>query len=102
MHILQLQNIKRDVAKKVSLDVLNQKDDNNYKHYESYKNIENTNSSDSIDSSNTNLDIQTTNINDLPSNERNGVNQPPNQPANEIVSEPAPIMEYENFGAEIN
>jgi hypothetical protein len=96
MHILQLQNIKRDVAKKVPLDVLNQKDDTNYKHYESYKNTENTNSL------NTNLDIiQTTNINDLPSNERNGVNQPLNEPLHEIVSEPAPIMEYENFGAEI-
>jgi hypothetical protein len=71
MHILQLQNIKRDVAKKIPLDILKKSDNTNDKNSDK-------------------LDIQTTNINDLPSNERN-----------ELINEPAPVMEYENFGAEI-
>jgi len=85
MHILQLQNIKRDVAKKIPIDELNNKED--------AKHMEVENSVNSVNSVNgTNIDEnQTTNINDLDAIERK----------NEHIEEPKPIMEYENFGAEI-
>jgi len=83
MHILQLQNIKRDVAKKLPLDVLNHTS-------------KNTNDNKNI-ADNKDLDIQTTNMNDLPSNQHDNTNTVNNI----IVNEPDPVMEYENFGAEI-
>jgi hypothetical protein len=76
MHILQLQNIKRDVAKKISIDALNNKGSNETNESNDNK-IE--------------TESQTTNICELPSDE---INQIKNE-------EPKPIMEYENFGAEI-
>jgi len=80
MHILQLQNIKRDVAKKISIDKL--------KNTDIQKDSDNNSESDN---ENKELQQQTTNIKDLDFIER--------EP--EIIEEPKPIMEYENFGAEI-
>jgi len=77
MHILQLQNIKRDVAKKISLNALNGKDHD----------VVTTNEDD-------NTDNQTTSINDLQQETIHEIKP-------ETVEEPKPIMEYENFGAEI-
>jgi len=85
MHILQLQNIKRDVAKKLPIDALNII---NNKVNNSNEQIE------EIDTNETNenkMETQTTNILELPSDD---INQIKNE-------EPKPIMEYENFGAEI-
>jgi hypothetical protein len=82
MHILQLQNIKRDVAKKISVDVLRNKDSDD------------SITSEQSNNNNNNLEIQTTYINDLQS-ESNDERKP------EMIEEPKPIMEYENFGAEI-
>jgi hypothetical protein len=82
MHILQLQNIKRDVAKKLPIDALN------------IINNKANNSNETNETNETNenkIETQTTNINELPSDD---INQIKNE-------EPKPIMEYENFGAEI-
>jgi len=77
MHMLQLQNIKRDVTKKISLNVLNPKGD----EVVITKEIDNP-------------DNQTTNINDLQE-------QAIRETKPETIEEPKPILEYENFGAEI-
>ena len=82
MHILQLQNIKRDVAKKISLNVLNPKE--NTVVITNETNMDNT-------------DNQTTNINDLQQDTSHEIK--PEIP--KTVEEPKPILEYENFGAEI-
>jgi len=80
MHILQLQNIKRDVAKKFSLNALNPMENNGV-----------------ITDDSVNMDNQTTNINDLQKDTSHEI-----KPEKlETVEEPKPIMEYENFGAEI-
>ena len=78
MHILQLQNIKRDVAKKISIDALNNKASNESNELQPNDNKIETES-------------QTTNICELPSEDINEIKN----------EEPKPIMEYENFGAEI-
>ena len=85
MHILQLQNIKRDVAKKLPIDALNIINNK-------ANNSNNSNNSNEINETNENkIETQTTNIHELPSDD---INQIKNE-------EPKPIMEYENFGAEI-
>jgi hypothetical protein len=78
--MLQLQNIKRDVTKKLSVNKL--------KTQETI--VEVTNES-------VNMDNQTTNINDLQQDTSHEIT--PEIP--KTVEEPKPIMEYENFGAEI-
>lgn len=80
MHILQLQNIKRDVTKKISVDTL--------------KNKYIDNSITSEQTNNNMAENQTTHITDL---QRDSIDEI--KP--EIIEEPKPIMEYENFGAEI-
>ena len=85
MHILQLQNIKRDVAKKISLDVLKSRVTDDPIINEQ---------SNNYTADNSNLEIQTTNINDL---QRDAIDE--RKP--ETIEEPKPIMEYENCGAEI-
>jgi hypothetical protein len=82
MHILQLQNIKRDVAKKIPIDELSNKED--------VKHVDLVNSVNIVNDTNIH-ENQTTNINDLEAMERKS----------EHIEEPMPIMEYENFGAEI-
>ena len=89
MHILQLQNIKRDVTKKFSVDVLK----NTVNKDENHNNNNNTNTNTSNTSNASEIDIQTTtNINDLDNDDNKS----------ESKEVPKPIMEYENFGAEIN
>jgi hypothetical protein len=83
MHMLQIQNIKRDVAKKISVDVLNKRE-----NHENHNNPNNTNETNEMGP-----DIQSsTNINELENHDSKS----------EQTEEPKPIMEYENFGAEIN
>jgi len=82
MHILQLQNIKRDVAKKISIDELK----NNDNHKE-----DDVNNSNNNDYENKESQKQTTDINDLRFIEKKV----------EVTEEPKSAMEYENFGAEI-
>jgi hypothetical protein len=84
MHILQLQNIKRDVAKKISIDELKNKDNDKDSDNNSESEYENKE-----------LQEQTTKINDLQFIEKKA------EPDSEIISEPKSVMEYENFGAEI-
>jgi len=84
MHILQIQNIKRDVAKKISLDELK----NNDNHKDSDKNGDS-------DYENKELQEQTTNINDLQLIEKKV------ETNTEILGEPKSVTEYENFGSEI-
>jgi hypothetical protein len=83
MHMLQLQNIKRDVTKKLSVNEL--------KSQESI--VEDTNE----EQNNTSLESQTTNINDLTESVQDVIYE--RKP--DTNEEPKPIMEYENFGAEI-
>ena len=83
MHMLQLQNIKRDVTKKLSVNEL--------KSQESI--VEDTNE----EHNNNTLESQTTNINDLTETRE----QPVYERKPDTNEEPKPIMEYENFGAEI-
>jgi hypothetical protein len=83
MHMLQLQNIKRDVTKKLSVNKL--------KIQESVVEVRNEAQNNNI------LETQTTNINDLTELQRDAIDEI--KP--ETVEEPKPIMEYENFGAEI-
>jgi hypothetical protein len=85
MHMLQLQNIKRDVTKKIPLDVLKPK----------ASGVEITGEYNNIN--NNTLETQTTNISDLTDPQRNAFDEKPS----ETTGEPKPIMEYENFGAEI-
>jgi len=82
MHMLQLQNIKRDVTKKLSVNELKTKDRVN-----EFTSEENNNA----------LETQTTNINDL----TEPLEEPLYERKPEIIEEPKAIMEYENFGAEI-
>jgi hypothetical protein len=82
MHMLQLQNIKRDVTKKLSVNEL--------KSHESVGEVR------SQDNNNV-LETQTTSINELAEPKE----EPIYEIKPEIIEEPKPIMEYENFGAEI-
>jgi hypothetical protein len=86
MHMLQLQNIKRDVTKKLSVEKLKTKQTT-----VDVTNEQNNNNNNNI------LENQTTSINDLTelSKELSEERQ------TEIIEEPKAIMEYENFGAEI-
>jgi len=83
MHMLQLQNIKRDVTKKLSVNEL--------------KSQEGMLEVTSEKENNSSLETQTTSINDLTETREKSVYE--GKP--EIIEEPKPIMEYENFGAEI-
>jgi hypothetical protein len=92
MHMLQLQNIKRDVTKKISADVLKNKVNDNLS--EPHSSVNNSNN-ESINE----ISIQTTtSINDLENDNNNNNN---NNNKSETKEDPKPIMEYENFGAEI-
>ena len=84
MHMLQLQNIKRDVTRKISLESLKTK-----KIDVTITNEENEEND---------VTNQTTNINDLTEPQQQVVDER----KTEIIEEPKPIMEYENFGAQIN
>jgi hypothetical protein len=89
MHMLQIQNIKRDVAKKLSLDELKNKD--NLENEDNIiDNVDNKNNNDP-NYKNIELQNQTTDINELQFIEKNI----------DVISEPKSVMEYENFGAEI-
>jgi hypothetical protein len=81
--MLQLQNIKRDVTKKLSVNKL--------KIQESVVEVRNESQNNNI------LETQTTNINDLQQDTSHEIKHE----IPETVEEPKPIMEYENFGAEI-
>ena len=87
MHMLQLQNIKRDVTKKLSVNEL--------KNQESI--VEDTNEEHNNNNNNNTLESQTTNINDLTESVQDVIYE--RKP--DTNEEPKPIMEYENFGAEI-
>jgi hypothetical protein len=88
MHMLQIQNIKRDVAKKISVDVLKNKVNDNLN--DPHITVNNSNN-ESINE----ISIQTTtSINDLENDNNNN--------KSEAKEDPKPIMEYENFGADIN
>jgi hypothetical protein len=82
MHMLQLQNIKIDVTKKLSVNELKKE------HIVEVTNKENNNNV---------LETQTTRINDLTEVPNHAIDD--RKP--EIIEEPKAIMEYENFGAEI-
>jgi len=83
MHMLQLQNIKRDVTKKLSVEKLKTKQTT----------VEVTNEQNN----NNILENQTTSIDDLTEIPKHVYEER----KTEIIEEPKPIMEYENFGAEI-
>jgi hypothetical protein len=87
MHMLQLQNIKRDVTKKISIDALNnQKNDNADSQIvtQDVNNNHDGNSTSNVINSTTNIDTVNNSTTTI-----------------ESLSYPKPIIENENLGAEI-
>ena len=69
LHALQIQNVKRNVAKKVSINELNNQ------IYEVDNNLDNTNNESTEKNETNEIEIQGTNINNLPEPEPTSLNE---------------------------